>query len=193
MRKGELVLIFLPNKFERFSAGLRNRIQRLSSVDGPTAKQRCILRKLHLAKSLINNEEETPINISEYCAEILRAVQIIKIENERQFSFGINSKEVFLIKKHIFDSLLLTLCKENFYVKIVSSQKGIGIFYSSLQSGNISRLAEKLNATVLKEIKSGKAVVFIKACFTDKKGILPLREIDYLKDPYSVVNLYING
>lgn len=184
-------MIFLPNKFDRFCIGIRNYIQRVSSVSGPTTKQREILRKLHLAKSLIEEEEEIPVNISEYCRELLCAVQIVKIENDTQFNFIIDSKDTFLIKKHIFDSLLMTVCNGTDWIRISSSQKGIAVFVGNIQGESIARLVEKMKGNILTEIKRGRSVIRFDACMTTKKGILTDREVDYLKDPYSVVSLYI--
>ncbi len=182
-------MIFLPNKFEKFCAALRNHTQNCILKNGIQKKHLQRLRKIHYAEAIFSRSEK-PVIIAELSRFLVCACHIKRLENDEFLHFLILGDSRFIINEKAYTSLLLCLCQEASFIKIVLKKCGISIFCNSLPDCTL-KLIKALNGICLYEKKKKTAGIFIPAVLTDKK-VCDNLYYHSLRDELSIVNIYLS-
>ena len=184
-------MIFLPNKFELYCCVLRNTVQHLIIKNGYRDKYIKNLMKIHKAEALFSYEEE-PANIKDFSSEILKAVFLKLKEKNKSFHFRIQKTGIFLINKKLFSSLLLCLCRNAEKIEIGTLCGKIFIKAEKTDLIELKKLLKAINAEYFFERKNRKLLIIINATKTDKKPCGNEKDWEYILNPLSVVNIYLN-
>ncbi len=182
-------MIYLPNKFEMYACILRNTMQTLIIKNGYKPKYLINLMKIHRAEALFCDTAE-PIDIKSYTDEILKAVFIKKTENEQGFGFRISATGTFLINKKVYTSLLLSLCRETDRIKVDLLNGKILI--TALVEKFDSKILKTIGATHFFERKTKQLYILITALKTNKTPSETEKDWEYILNPLSAVNIYLN-
>lgn len=149
------------------------------------------LMKIHKAEAIFSVETE-PIDIKEYSSEILKAAFLKLIEKNRNFRFKAKKTGVFLINKKLFASLLITLCRTSNKIEVDLYKEKILIKATTVNLMESVRLLNSLKATYFFETKTETLSVLINAPKTDKNPLENIKDWEYILNPLSVVNIYLN-
>lgn len=183
-------MIFLPNKFERYTASLRNFIHKSALEKEISTKQITILKKILIAEAYAN-QNLMPTNISSFSYKILLKSYFIGLEKNKNFKFIINLKGNFLICQKSYCLILLSLCKYSEYIEISDYKNSILIKAKNCIKKPNNLLFKKLKAKSFFEIKSKDLIINIPAEKTEKKEE-PFNINLSLNDPFSTINLFLN-
>ncbi|MBQ6825483.1 MAG: hypothetical protein IJP34_02345 [Clostridia bacterium] len=183
-------MIFLPNKFERYTASIRSFIHKSALKNGISRKQILILKKILIAESF-QSSEPLPTDISLFSYKILYYSYFFFLGNGKRFKFKINFNGNFLIPQKAFSFLLLSVCNESSDIEILNIKNTVCIKAKNCGDMPNSNLIWHLNATIYKDIKSGDLLISIPAEKTDKK------EVEYdinlsITDPFSPINIFLS-
>ena len=182
-------MIFLPNKFEKFCAALRNYTQIGILKNGIEKKYLERLRKIHYAEAVFSGEEK-PVEVSLLSRTLLSYCHIKRLRKNEVLGFWVFGNFKFILKERPYSALLLSLSSKADFIKIVLKKSGISIFCNSLPKEAL-KLIKALDGIYLYEKKRKTAGIFIPAVLTDKK----IRDNSYyqnLQDELCPVNLYLN-
>lgn len=182
-------MIYLPNKFERYTAALRNTIQLSVINSGLKPRHIKMLIKIYEAEAKFSYEEKMPIDIGEFSHKLLLAAHLLLLNKNRNTYFKVNIKGIFYINKKLFTALLLNICKSSDTVFVYYLNGRIIVKCKTAVKLNFA-ITKFLNAVSLFETKSQTQIIFIKADKTDKKGCNTEKEWDIL-NPFSPVNIYL--
>ncbi len=182
-------MIFLPNKFELYTCILRNTMQTLIIKNGLKPIYLKNLMKIHRAEALFRETAE-PIDIKSFCDEILKAVFIKKTENKKGFGFRVSAMGIFIINKKLFTSLLLSLCKDTNKIKI-DLLNGKILITASVTKFDL-KIINAIGATYFFERKTKQLYILITAQKTKKAPTGTEKDWEYILNPLSVVNVYLN-
>ena len=185
-------MIFSPNKYEIYCCILRNTMQHLIIKNGYRKNYLKNLEKINRFEALISQDIE-PLDIKNFSLEILKAIYIKKTENSQNFSFKLNDTGVYLINKKRFTSLLLTLCLYSKRIEINLYKEKILISSFDTEFIELTKLLNLLNAKYFFERKKKNLFVLISATKTDKLPAKCEKDWEYLLNPLSVVNIYLNS
>lgn len=184
-------MIFSTNKFELYTAVLRNTVAKLILKNGTKEKYLKMLKKIHIAEAL-NSEELTPLNIKKFFLEILTQVHIKKTENDTHFHFSASANGNFIINKKAFLALLLSLSENAHFIGIKNFKNGLVINcdnHSLLKQTKL--IAKKLGATYFYDIKKGILSILLFPTATNKKSRITAKDRDTLHGPLSVIKYYL--
>ncbi len=184
-------MIFLPNKYERFCAAVRNRIQNRNISLPISPKNIEILRKIYYAEAILKEKENVPIEINEYAKNILGAVQILKIEKEKPFTFKIVTKDRYLLDKKTLEILLILLSRNSTHISIYEYKSNLVIKADTLPDLKFQKLLLKMKANSVYEHKEGYIFALFSAEKTTKKSIKNAEEKEILCNPFSSANIFI--
>lgn len=149
------------------------------------------LKKIHRIEALLSDKKE-PINIKSFSLELLKAVFIKKLENNTKLRFTIDNTNTFLINKKLYTSLLLTLCKDTEKIEIKLYNEKILIKAINADTKDILNLIKKLDAIYFHEFKTKNLFILINAEKTSKIPEKYEKDWEYILNPLSVVNIYLN-
>ncbi len=184
-------MIFLTNKFELYTAILRNTITKLILKNGICENHLKMLKKIHIAEAL-NSEDLTPLNIKKFAFEVLSLVYIKKTENDCLFRFLCSANGNFIINKKAFLALILSLSKSTTFLNIKGFKNGIVIKCDRFEVTNtLKLLIKKLNAIYFFERKEGILSVLFFPTATSKKSCMTAKDRDILHGPLSLINCYL--
>ncbi len=184
-------MIFLTNKFELYTAILRNTITKLILKNGICESYLKMLKKIHIAEAL-NSTDTSPLNIKKFSSEILSSIHIKKIENDCLFRFSISVSGNFMINKKVFLALILSFSKGATFIDIKSFKSGICIRCDCLEiPGQSMLIMKKLNATCFYERKKGILNLLLFPTATNKKSLITAKDRDMLHGPLSVISYYL--
>ncbi len=184
-------MIFLPNKFELYISLLRNTLQVLILKNGIKPKYLKNLKKIHIAEALFTNHTE-PTNIKDFSIEILKAVFLKKLDTGADFKFSVDRVGTFLINRKLFASLLLTVSISADNVAVKNFKNKILISFKENCTANLEKHLKKLNGYSIKEIKGNTNYILISPQKTDKEPRSNEKDWEYILNPLSVVNIYLN-
>jgi len=182
-------LIFLPNKFERYTAALRNTMQKRILKQGITTKNLMLLQKIHRAEAFIT-DVKNPCNLKSYCSTVLSFVYIRKTELNQKFEFSISVLGNYIINKKLFLSLILTLASKSESLAIKTYKNYICIKSSHQKISETLSLIKKLDGIYFLELKTNQLNILIPAVKTEKEEIK--KDQESFLGPLSVINFYIN-
>ena len=183
-------MIFLPNKFERYTAALRNYIHFAVLRNGLNDKKINMLRKISETEAIFFYNENTPINIKDFSNTLFITAYTKLLKNDNSFDFFVFSDKTFLINAKLFEILLLNLCHTSKKIVITCSKNKIIIESNSTSNVNY-KILKALNAIYFYEIKTKRLIISITAEATDKKPLNINREWDIL-NPFSNVNIFLS-
>ena len=182
-------MIFLPNKYERYIAALRNHLQKLYFKTGNNKSLISKLKKVYEFEILNFEKNVFPCDIKLLASKLLVSAYSHKLRNNKSFDFEIKTKDNFMLKIKPFTIILLKLAKHSKNITI--SNLGGNIILKSKTEYKLSKkYLNVLNSFQLYEHKNKTLLVIIKAEITTKRSVDMKREWDIL-DPFSPVNLYI--
>ncbi len=185
-------MIFLPKKNERYAAILRNTMQKLIAKNGFCEKYLTGLMKIHRFEALISDDRE-PVNIKEYSENILGAVFLLLFEKNKDFYFKLHDTGTVLINRKRFTSLLLNLCKTAEEVEIGQYDGKILLKSVAADYDDNVKLIKAFKHTYYYEVNTKTLNILIDAEKTDKEDLHLKDGIDYVLDPLSVVNIYLDS
>ena len=185
-------MIFLPNKFELYTCILRNTMEVLILKNGIKPKYLNNLMKIHTAESLFTDYEE-PTHIGNFTLEILKAVKIKKLEKHQEFEFKVSKTDVFLINKKLFTTLLLILSKNSSKLAVKQYRGKVLIITNHKEKSEILKLLKKLNGKYFFEVKTKLFYILLNLPKTSKKPKEEEKDWEYILNPLSVVNIYLEN
>lgn len=184
-------MIFLPNKYERFTAALRHYIHR-KYYEGEISPLKIeILRKISKIEIFIQEYFPEPIYINNFCFEQFKAARTLKLKNNRKFKFLLKNNETYLIPQKPFEVLICEIIKDSDFIKISIFAGKLVLIYHG-KSENIEYLISKLHANYFYEHKSQTNYILFPFDKTDKKSVYIKREWEVLCDPFSLINIYLS-
>ena len=186
-----MYLIYLPNKFDFYAAALRNYTQRLIFKNATNKKLYENLRKIYIAEAILGNENEAPVNLSEYLTELLSAVKYLKKEKGIYFNYKISLQSNFLINIKLFTALILNLCKITESISVFEKQGKIIINTKTYIKKENNSLIKRLKGAVYYEVKTGTSLIVLSFTATDKSDFCINSAYDFLLDTFSPPNIFI--
>ena len=184
-------MIYFPNKFEKYVCALRCLYQNLIIKNGVKKEYIFALKKIYNSEALNKNKEEEPINIKEYCADILTAVFIKKLIGFESFDFYISVQSNFYADVKIFTALLLTVCENANSIEIFENRKRLVFKTTAIINKGILKLLYRLNGYYLTDLKKGYLYLIFNLASTLKESRRFETAHEQLQNPLSPVNLYI--
>ncbi len=187
-------MIFLPNNFERYTAALRNLIQLFVIKNGIKPKYLDSLRKIYQAEALFSRDAEIPTDICNFLSHLLTAVYIKKSESGIPFYFKINIRGNFLLNQKPYTALILSVCQNAYKIEIFELNGKLAIKAITPKTKHSHRLVKNLDGCVYFERVTNTSLTLLPLIATDKKAILckPNNTEEYLLNPFSEVNIYLN-
>ena len=183
-----LKLIYYPNKFEIYTSSLRLVYQKLILKNGIKQKYLKSLRKIDEFEGVIFQNEPIPINVEDFCGELLTAVFL-----KKDFDYNINVSGNYILDKKIFTMLILSICVKTDFLTIFNFNQNIVLKGKFKCSSKILRLTEKLGGNVFSEVKTGTTFIRFDFPLTQKNTEDFEKAYYLLQNPLSKVNLYLNG
>jgi len=182
-------LIILPNKYERYTAALRNSVQSSILKKGITLKHLKRLRKIYEAEAILGYKNIAPVNLSVFFNSLLLSAYIKLLQKDLPLDFFIEVYGNFLINRKLLTALLLNLCCITNKIKIYYEREKIVI---ECQTENKVKpvILKALKAVHFYEIKTKKYIIIISAEKTAKDSLKTEKEWDIL-NPFSPVNIYL--
>ena len=182
-------MIYLPNKFERYLASLRNYLQNRSLKYGITPHILENMRKIYTAEALLCGDFIEPVDIGKLSSQILSAVYIKSIEKNLPFEFKIDCKGNVLINKKLYTALLLNLCKKAEKITLISLNGQILIKARNANKKTAFSLSKALGGIIFFERKLKSFIIILSPTATDKKAE---NNIYFdLNNPFCEVNYFI--
>lgn len=184
-------MIFLPNKFEKFTAGLRNIFQKLILKNGIKEVYLKNLCKIYEAEAILTVQPLLPINLKAYAYELLTAIFLKKLTENKSFDFFVNISGNYLFKKKIFTALILNVCRQAEYIEIFEIKKNTVVRADFKNTERIEILVKKLNGQILFEKITERCLLVIPLDSTEKKSEDFEAAYTLLQNPLSPVNFYL--
>ena len=182
-------MIFLPNKFERYIAALRNTIQISALKHGIGERQKSALKKIYIAESVLTPYLQ-PIDLKEYISNLILGVYTRLLSQNRQINPIIKVEGIFLINKKLFDCLILNICSVSDKIKIYTLKEKI-IIRCNANVKSLELMIRNINGSYLYELKSNSSIIVISAQRTEKTPNQTEREWEYIENPFSSVNIFL--
>lgn len=183
-------LIFLPNKFERYTAALRSVIQNLIIKNGIKQNYLKNLKTIYDFEAILSNTLST-INIEKEYYEFFAAIYLKKIKKDKKFTFFINANGNYLINRKLFTALLLNLSLNCNEITLQNKENLIIVSGDFQINSKIKIMVKKLNGAYLREIKSNKTLLV----FPFNKSQNKAENFEYayslLQNSLSIINCYL--
>lgn len=189
MQTGGSLLIFLPNKFERYTAAIRNSIQIAALKNGITETQTSTLKKIYIAEAILSPCYQ-PIDLKELTFNLLMGAYIKLLSKDIKISPLIRVNGTFIINKKLLICLLLSLCSISETIKISNYKQKIVILCNN-DARNFDFLINAIKGICFYELKTNASMIIIPAKRTEKKPLKTEREWEYIKDPFSPINIFL--
>ncbi len=183
-------MIFLPNKYERYAAALRNHLQNLYIKDGKSEELMLKLQKIYEFEVLNFEKEPIPCDVKLLSSRLLITVYSRLLENNICLDFKIKIKDNFLLNFKLYTIVILKLAKHSKYISI-SNLGGNIIIKCKTEFIINKRYFKSLNSYHFYERKSKTLLVVIKAEKTSKKSVDIKGEWDVI-NPFSPINLILS-
>ena len=187
-------MTFLPNKFIRYCASLRNYIHNSILKNGIKSHHLKKLKQINICEALVNQSNPKPCNLTGMLSNIFLAVKLIKNEKNTDFNYTIENEINCIINIKIFVLLVLNISSYSNTINIYTKGGNIIIKSNGKNNKHSRLLANKLDGCVYNEIKTNNALTVIPYNATDKnKCIRNYKSLnDYISDPLSLVNIFIH-
>ncbi len=183
-------MIFLPNKYERYTSSLRNYIQKLYNINGSSQKLLLNFKKIYEFEALFLNNEKLPCDIKQLSSRILFASFTKQIDKNKNLEFSINTKENYILNIKVFSIILLRLARVSEKIDIFNSN-GYILIKSKTDCQIQTKFLKAINAFSLYEHNCKTLLIIINAEKTAKKSIDIKEEWDIF-NPFSPINLYLS-
>ncbi len=178
-------MIVLPNSFERYLSALRIFVSLSILKHGLQLRHLEKLKKIYKAEAFYNKNSQQSICIKSFCENLLNAVNAFK-EN---LNYKCYTEGNFFINKNIFILLILEICTHSDYIRIVSSNRSLQLYFCSSKN-NLSPFINALGGFSLFETKTHRSIIVIPVTKTTAPATKTETEWDWLFDKFSAVNLY---
>jgi len=178
----------------RFTAALRCCIQSSVLKNGMNLKYLRKLKQISLAEVLFSQNYSSPCNLSAILSNLLLAVKIKKNEMQSDFCYKIKTDNNCILDIKAFKLLILNICSNSKNIVIYSLNGKIIIKSDGKIKKHSRLLANKLDGCVYNEIKTNSSFAVIPFTATDKNAnTIGYKSVEeYISDPFSVVNIFIN-
>ena len=181
-------MIFLPNKYERYTAALRNYIQRLALTKGITDELILKFRKIYEFETVFLYHDKLPCDLKLLCSKILISAYSKLLDKNVHLDFSINLTENYILNVRLFTVFLLKVLENSTEIKIYENL-GFIILKSKSKPKIKPIFLKQLKAFSFYESKTETTLIVIKAEKTSKTSVDTKREWDF-SNPFSPVNLY---
>jgi hypothetical protein len=183
-------LIFLPNFFDKYTAFLRLAVDNLINKKGFSVKYVEMLKKINFAEGFFYKEEIEPLDVKEYILLLLHVCQLKTSNYKKTIKVTLRINGNFLINKKLLTILLLQLYKSCKKITVAFIKGKIVIMCDRLPPASLKTVTA-LNGYCLKEVKSQRSAIIIKAERTEKSPIKTNKDWLNLTNPYSLINLFL--
>lgn len=184
-------MIFLPNKFEKYTAALRNLMQKFIIKNGIKPNYLENLRKIYEAETILVNRTLIPGNISDYLYKLLTAVLLKKSANDKPFYFNINIDGNYFYDKKVLSALILNICRQTEYLSINNFRGNIALKAEIVSTEKIKLLTKKADGIMFNEINTHTSLIILKLDYTEKTASDFEDLYSLFHNPLSPVNFYL--
>ncbi len=183
-------MIFLPNKFARYTAALRNAVQLSVVKRGICEENLKRLMKIHKAEALFEPTDE-PLCVGEFSETILCAAFFTLLKKGKAADFSVKLKGNYMLDRKLYTAFLLTAYKGCNRLCIQKHRKQIVFKIKNCEIIPLKPFLKAMNAHCFFERKTKFAIIVINAVATDKPCHIYKNEWDYILNPFSEVNIYL--
>ncbi len=178
-------MIYCPNKFQRYSVGLRLLYQKFIINKGINLRKINSLRKIYEFEALVNTEIQ-PVDLENLCGELMTAVIFRK-----KFDFNIDVDGNYFLNKKKFIALLMNVCVGVDYINIYEFQSKVIISGKFKITKEIKKFTDSLEGIIFKDIKKQNNHLIFNFNKTNEKTKDLEKAYYLLQNPLSVINLYL--
>jgi len=184
-------LIFLPNKFEKYTAGLRNIFQKLIIKNGIKKNYLVNLGKIYENEAIFSASFLIPTDAEKFFLSILKPIYIKKFLQKRTPQFFCNLSGNLILNRKLVAVLIFRILQKSDFIKICE-ERGKILIYSKVEYDlDISKIIKKLDGVFLKEVKEKRQLIILSFDKTEKKQKDSEEEFFSLQNPLSPVNYYL--
>lgn len=184
-------MIFLPNKFERYTAALRNLVHISAIKKGKNQNMLKNMQKIFVAEAIFSKDYVSPINLGKLASQLLTAVYIKKAEKNLSFEFSNRLYGNYMLNPKLFTALLLTLCKDCEKIFLSTQNGKLVIKTVGFKVKNSLSTVKAMKGCMLYERFSKTAIFTFSFTATNKRETVCTHEYSRLSDPFSAVNIFI--
>lgn len=184
-------LIYLPNKFEKYTAGLRVIFQNLILKNGIKKKYLINLGKIYENEAIFFDYDLLPIDTEKFFLSILKSVYIKKILQSKKPQISCETNGNYILNKKLVSILILKIAQNSDYIKIYKKRKKIFILTKGVKYKKIKKIIIKLHCLYFEEIKSKRQLIILAPEKTDKKAKDFEEDLFSLQNPLSPINYYL--
>ena len=181
--------MFLPNKYERFTAALRNYLQNTMLAKGLDKKHLSRLKKIFEFESIFLSNENFPCDINHYVTRLLIAAYSKQLENNMRLNFSVEIKNNYIMNFKSFMCLVLNIIAVSNNIRIFDLPGYIAIKAETYKQLN-KAVIYSIGAKMFYELKNKTVLIVVKVQPTSKKSININENFD-ISDPFSPINLYL--
>lgn len=182
-------MIYLPNSFERYTAGLRIIIHLSVLRHGLCRRHLDSLKKIYIAEALFAKDSLLPYSLAELSLPLLSSSQILLEEKGEFIDFSLSGDGVYLLNKRLFTLLLLQLCLDGSSIRLYAKEQKIVISFCGEIKNSLSFI-KAMKGCYFYEKFSQKAAIVLPARKCSEKPQECENEWHYIFDRFSPVNLY---
>lgn len=184
-------MIFLPNKFEKYAAGLRNVFQNLILKNGIKPKYLVSLSKIYENEVIFSDLSDQPVNSKKFFSLLLFAIYYKKLALNKFIQFSCNTNGNYLLDKKAIAIFLLKIAQKSSFIEIFQKKGKFLIRTNFTDQSAIRRIAEKLEIITLKEIKNNIFLFILPLNKTEKEEKDSEENFFSLQNPLSLINCYL--
>lgn len=182
--------MFLPNKYERYCAAMRNYLQNAILKYGVTEKKKENLKKIIIFERVNFENELSPCDIKLLSSKLFILIYTKTIDKKQPFDFSVKIKENYFIDPYLFSIVLIKIALNSKKI-IIDEILGNIVIKSNANLKIHQKLLKKLNAICFFEIKKGNLILVINAEKTSKSSVDMKKEWD-ISNPFSIFNIFLN-
>ena len=185
-------MIFLPNKFERYTAAFRNLLHSKALQNGISPKITNKLKKIYIAEAIYYNEN-LPYELNEFLNSLLTFAKLNFSLQGIDFSFFIEGNGAFLINKELLISYILNISKTTHFIKFQIKNDKLVLKYKPFKYCDFLQFNKIVKPLTLRELSSGYYFVSVPLMKTDQNPLKLKKNCEAFCNPFSIINIYLKS
>ncbi len=182
-------MIILPNKYERYTAALRNSVQASILKQGLNARHIESIRKIYEAEAFLGYKNLSPVNLEILFKCLLYSANIKLLQKKRKLDFTVQINGNYLANRKLLTCLILNICSTANKIKIYFKSEKI-VIECKTQKTIKPIILKLLNAIYFYDIKAKQYLIVLKLEKTEKDFLKTEKEWD-ITNPFSPINIYL--
>lgn len=183
-------MIFLPNKYERYIAALRNYLHNLNNKKNNDKNIALRFKKIYEFEALFLNIDKLPCDVKLLSSKVLIHIYSKLIYKNINLDFTVKIKKNYILNIKLFTIVLTMLAVNSKYIKVCESESKI-IIKCKTNTKLKNKYLKGLNAYSFYDIRKNILLIVINAQITNKKSVEIKEEWDIL-NPFSPINLILS-